>query len=52
MDLLCYFCLVLALPLWASVYMCLVVNCWERAALLALVPGVLLQVCQFPVVKV
>ena len=36
-DLLCFFCLVFALPLCASVYMCLVVTCWERADLLALV---------------
>ena len=39
-DLLCYFCLVFAMPLCASVYMCLVVTFWERAALLALVCGV------------
>ena len=39
-DLLCFFCLVFAMPLCASVYMCLVVTCWERAALLALVCGV------------
>ena len=37
-----FFCLVFALPLYASVYMCLVVTCWERADLLALVCGVLL----------
>ena len=48
MDLLCFFCLVLAMPLYASVYMCLVVTCWERAALLAHVCGVLLLVCYFP----
>ena len=29
------------MPLYASVYMCLVVTCWERADLLALVCGVL-----------
>ena len=29
-----------ALPLCASIYMCLVVTCWERAYLLALVCGV------------
>ena len=40
MDLLCFFCLVFAMPLCASVYMCLVVNCLERAVLLALVCGV------------
>ena len=31
---------VFAMPLCASVYMYLVVTCWERAALLALVCGV------------
>ena len=35
--LLCFFCLVFAMPLWASVYMSLVVTCWERADLLAFV---------------
>ena len=41
MDLLWFFfCRVFALPLCASVYMCLVVTCWERADLLALVCGV------------
>ena len=35
---LCFFCLVFAMC--ASVYMCLVVTCWERADLLALVCGV------------
>ena len=35
-----FFCLVFAMPLCASVYMCLVVTCWERADLLALVCGV------------
>ena len=40
-DLLCFFfCLVFAMPLCASVYMCLVVTCWEKADLLALVCGV------------
>ena len=40
-DLLCvFFCLVFAMPLCASAYMCLVVTCWERADLLALVCGV------------
>ena len=41
MDLLC-FCLVFAMPLYVSVYMCLFVTCLERADLLALVCGVLL----------
>ena len=45
MDLLCFFfCLVFAMPLYVSVYMCLVVICWERADLLALVCGVYLCV--------
>ena len=34
---------------YASVYMCLVVTCWERAGLLALLCGVLLWVCYFPI---
>ena len=34
------FCLEFAMPLCASVYMCFVVTCWERADLLALVCGV------------
>ena len=38
MDLLCFFfCLVFAMSLCASVYMCFVVTCWERADLLALI---------------
>ena len=47
MDLLCFcgsvmflFCLVFAMSLCASIYMCFVVTCWERADLLALVCGV------------
>ena len=40
MDRLCFFCLVYAMPLLASVNMCLVVTCWERADPLALVCGV------------
>ena len=35
-----FFCLVFAMPLGASVYMCFVVTCWERDDLLALVCGV------------
>ena len=42
MDILCFFSLVFAMRLYVSVYMCLVVTCWERADLLALVCGVLL----------
>ena len=34
------FCLVFAMSLCASVYMCFVVTCWERADLLALIYGV------------
>ena len=30
-------------------YLCLVVTCWERADLLALVRGALLCVCHFPI---
>ena len=33
MHLLCFFCLVFAMPLYASVYMCLMVTSWERAGL-------------------
>ena len=29
-DLLCFFYLVVTMPLCASVYMCLVVICWEK----------------------
>ena len=35
-----FFCLVFSMPLCAPVYMCLVVTCWEKADLLALVCGV------------
>ena len=35
-----FFCLVFAISLCASVYMCFVVTCWERADLLAFVCGV------------
>ena len=35
-----FFCLVFAMPLHESVFMCLVVTCRERADLLALVCGV------------
>ena len=44
-----FFCLVFATPLWASVYMCLVVTCWKRVDLLAFVCGVHLWVCHFPI---
>ena len=35
-----FFCHAFAMHLCASVYMCIVVNFWERADLLALVCGV------------
>ena len=37
------------MSLCVSVYMCLVVTCWERADLLALVCGVSMLVCHFPI---
>ena len=46
------FCLVLAMSLCASVYMCFVVTCWERADLLALVCGVCSEFVTFPLVHV
>ena len=51
MDLLCFFCLVFAKPLCPSVYMCLVVTCWERADLLALVCSVDCEFVTFPLVS-
>ena len=45
----CFFCLAFVMPLCASVYMCLVVTCWERADLLALFCGILLWVGHFPI---
>ena len=51
MDLLCFFCLVFAMPLSVSVYMCLVVTCWERADILALVCGVYCEFVIFPLVS-
>ena len=36
-NILCFFfCLMFAVPLWASVCVCLVVTCWEKTGLLAL----------------
>ena len=35
-----FFLSVFAIPLYASVYLCLVITCWERVGLLALVCGV------------
>ena len=40
MDLLCFFCLVFVMPLYAPVCLCLVVTNWEKADLWALVCGV------------
>ena len=40
MDHLYLFCLVFVMPLCEPVYLCVVVACWERADLLALVCGV------------
>ena len=44
-----FFCLVFVMPLCVSVYSCLVVTCWERADHLALICGVLLWDCHFPI---
>ena len=45
------FCLVFAMSLYASVYMCFGVTCWERADLLALVCGVYYEFVTFPLVS-
>ena len=45
------FCLVFAMSLCASVYMCFVVTCWESADLLALVCGVYCEFVTFPLVS-
>ena len=45
------FCLVFAMFLCASVYMCFVVTCWERADLLALVCGVYCEFVTFLLVS-
>ena len=45
------FCLVFAMSLCASVYMCFVVTCWERADLLALAFGVCFEFVTFPLVS-
>ena len=42
------FCLVFAMSLCASVYMCFVVTCWERASLGSRL-WCLLRVCHFPI---
>ena len=45
------FCLVFAMSLCVSVYMCFVVTCWERADLLALVCGVCCEFVTFQLVS-
>ena len=45
------FCLVFAMSLCASVYICFVVTCWERADLFALVCGVYCEFVTFPLVS-
>ena len=45
------FCLVFAMSLCTSVYMCFMVICWERADLLALVCGVYSEFVTFPLVS-
>ena len=45
------FCLVFAMSLCATVYMCFVVTCWERADILALVCGVYCEFVTFPLVS-
>ena len=51
MDLLFLFCLVFAMSLCASVYMCFVVTCWERADLLALFVVSNCEFVTFPLVS-
>ena len=43
------FCLAFAMSLCASVYMCFVVTCWERADLLALVCSVYCEFVTIPI---
>ena len=50
-DLLCFCSVLCLLYLCASVYMCFVVTCWERADLLALVCGVFCEFVTFPLVS-
>ena len=45
------FCLVFAMSLCASVYMCFVVTCWERADLLALILVSNYEFVTFPLVS-
>ena len=50
-DLSCFCSVLCLLCLCASVYMCFVVTCWERADLLALVCGVFCEFVTFPLVS-
>ena len=50
-DHLCYFCLGFVILSCVSVYLCLVVTCWEGAGLLALVCGVYCECVTFPLVS-
>ena len=50
-DLLCFCSDLCLLCLCASVYMCFLVTCWERADLLALVCGVFCEFVTFPLVS-
>ena len=50
MDRLCFFCLVFVMSLCASVYLCLVVTCWERTDLLALVVVSNCEFVAFPLI--
>ena len=50
-DLLCFVLSCVCYVLCASVYMCFVVTCWERADLLALVCGVFCEFVTFPLVS-
>ena len=43
--------LVFAMPMYASVYLCLVVTSWEMADLLGLVCGVYCECVAFPLVS-
>ena len=52
MDLLCFCSVLCLLCLCASVYMCFVVTCWERADLLAFVCGVFCEFVTFPLGQV
>ena len=47
-DLLCFCSVLCLLCLCASVYMCFVVTCWERADLLAIVCGVFCEFVTYP----